>query len=72
MAMTIPRQLGSRRKSQRRRTLGTATVELALVAPILIALMFGIIEMGLLMNHVLSLKQAAREGARIGAGWAYA
>ena len=65
--MTIPRQAGSKRKLQRRRTGGTVTVELAIVAPILIALMFGIIEMGLLMNHVLSLKQAAREGARIGA-----
>ena len=35
MAMTVPRQTGSRRKLQRCRTWGSATVELALVAPTL-------------------------------------
>ena len=33
MAMTVPRQTGSRRKLQRCRTWGSATVELSLVAP---------------------------------------
>ncbi len=43
---------------------GTTTVELALVAPLLILLLFGIIEFGLMVKDVIGLNQAAREGAR--------
>ena len=46
---------------------GAATVEFALVAPVLIVLLFGIIEFGTVFKDVLSLNQAAREGARAGA-----
>ncbi len=46
---------------------GTATVELALVAPLLLLLLMGIIEFGLLFEHFMLLKNAAREGARTGA-----
>lgn len=43
---------------------GTASVEFALVLPLLLGLLFGIIEFGLLFKDQLSLQQAAREGAR--------
>ena len=46
---------------------GTATVELALVMPLLLVLLMGIIEFGLLFEDFMLLKNAAREGARTGA-----
>jgi len=46
---------------------GTVTVELALVVPILLVLLFGIAEFGLLFRDLLILKNAAREGSRAGA-----
>ncbi len=46
---------------------GATTVELALVAPLLIFLLFGIIEFGLMVKDVVGLNQAAREGARVAA-----
>ena len=49
------------------RRAGTATVELALVAPLLLLLLMGIIEFGLLFEDFMLLKNAAREGARTGA-----
>ena len=55
---------------EHRRTLGTVTVEMAIVAPILMILLFGIIEFGFLFWDVLGLKQAAREGARVAAAGA--
>ena len=48
------------------RRAGTATVELALVAPLLLLLLMGIIEFGLLFEDFMLLKNAAREGARVG------
>ncbi len=49
------------------RSAGTATVELALVVPLLLLLLMGIIEFGLLFEDFMLLKNAAREGARTGA-----
>ncbi|MCD6362067.1 MAG: pilus assembly protein [Armatimonadetes bacterium] len=46
---------------------GATTVELALVAPLLIFLLFGIIEFGLMVKDVVGLNQAAREAARVAA-----
>ncbi len=46
---------------------GQATLELALVLPILILLLFGIMEFGRIFNASLTIAQAAREGARVGA-----
>ena len=46
---------------------GTTTVEFALVAPLLIFLLFGIIEFGIMVKNVVGLNQAAREGARVAA-----
>lgn len=43
---------------------GAALVEFAIVVVLLITLVFGIIEFGLLLKDYLTLNQAAREGAR--------
>ncbi|MGI5818072.1 MAG: TadE/TadG family type IV pilus assembly protein [Armatimonadota bacterium] len=43
---------------------GATTVELAMVAPLLIFLLFGIIEFGLMVKNLVGINQAAREGAR--------
>jgi len=45
----------------------TATVELALVLPVLLLMLFGILEMGLLFKDYLMSQQAVREGARTAA-----
>lgn len=53
--------------SRRVRTIrkrGATTVELAMVAPLLIFLLFGIIEFGLMVKNLVGVNQAAREGAR--------
>jgi len=43
---------------------GAAMVELAIILPILIVLVFGIIQFGIAFNRVQGLHAAAREGAR--------
>jgi hypothetical protein len=45
---------------------GQALLEFALVLPILLLLVFGIIEFGLIFFDNLVITQAAREGARVG------
>jgi len=55
------RSLGKGRES------GAVLVEFALVASLLIFLLLGLLEAGLLMNSRLVLVQAAREGARLAA-----
>jgi Flp pilus assembly protein TadG len=46
---------------------GAAAVEFALVLPLLLALLFGIMEFGLVFKDQLAVLQAAREGSRIAA-----
>lgn len=46
---------------------GTVSVEMALVTPLLITLLFGIIEFGFIFKDLLMIHQAAREGARVAA-----
>jgi Flp pilus assembly protein TadG len=46
---------------------GAAALEFALVAPILIVLVMGIVNFGIFFAQSLSLNNAAREGARFGA-----
>jgi Flp pilus assembly protein TadG len=48
----------------RRRDGGAAAVETALVLPILLLLVFGIIDFGRMLNAQITLTEAAREGAR--------
>ena len=58
------RPLCARRKDGER---GAAAVEFALVLPILLLLVFGIIDFGRALNAQLTLTQAAREGVRLAA-----
>jgi len=52
------------RSAQRERERGAAAVEFALVMPILLLLVFAIIDFGRLLNQQITLTEAAREGAR--------
>ena len=42
-------------------------VELAIILPLFLVLVFGVIEFGLTYNNLITLRQGAREGARQGA-----
>lgn len=55
---------GLRGKKRARR--GAAAVELAVVSPLLFAMLFGIIEFGWLFTAQHTMVNAAREGARLG------
>ena len=57
------------RASSRRgtRDRGAAAVEFALVFPLLLLIVFGIIDFGRALNAQITLTQAAREGARLDA-----
>ena len=46
---------------------GAAAVEMAIVLPILILLIFGIVEFSIVFNRLQGLQAAAREGARVAA-----
>ena len=56
----------ARLRPRRRRDDGAAAVELALVLPILLLLLFGIISFGIVFAQKLALSNAAREAARFG------
>lgn len=58
---TIP---GKKPRNRKRR--GAAVVELAIVSPLLFAMLFGIIEFGWLFTVQHTMVNASREGARIG------
>lgn len=44
---------------------GASAVELALLLPILVLIIFGIFQFGLAFNNYLAITHAAREGARL-------
>lgn len=48
----------------RARDRGASAVEFALVAPLLLLLVFGVIDFGRLLNAQITITEAAREGAR--------
>jgi Flp pilus assembly protein TadG len=50
-----------------RRASGAAAVEMALVLPLLLFVVFGVVDFGRMLNAQLTLTQAAREGARAAA-----
>jgi TadE-like protein len=45
---------------------GQSTTELALLAPILLIVIFGLVELASLMSDAMTMASASREGARIG------
>jgi Flp pilus assembly protein TadG len=55
------------RRSSGRRDRGAAAVELALVLPVLLLIVCGIVDFGRAYNAQVALTQAAREGARLAA-----
>jgi len=55
-----------RRKTLWRREDGAALVEFALILPLLVLLIFGVIEFGLLFYNQQVITNASREGARYG------
>lgn len=69
----MPHHLSSRRRDFRRdlrahgRRGGTSFVELALVLPVLLAILMGVIDFGWLARNTLTVANAAREGARAAA-----
>lgn len=67
MMNIISRSHQPKLSSKLRREPGTVAVEFALVAPLLLVLLFGIAELGLLFKDLLILNNAAREGGRAGA-----
>ena len=56
-----------RRADHSDRERGAVLVELALVVPLFLTLVLGLISTGIVYNHKLDLVHAAREGARYGA-----
>lgn len=50
---------------------GSSTVEFALVVPLLIVLVFGILQFGIAFGNQLAITHAAREGARLAAVGAF-
>jgi Flp pilus assembly protein TadG len=67
--VVIARQLPqvSRRRRKRHFDRGAAAVEMALVMPILLSMIIGVIDFSRIFNAEIQLSQAAREGARIAA-----
>jgi Flp pilus assembly pilin Flp len=55
----------NRTKKRRADERGAAAVEFALVLPILLLLVFGIVEFGLAFNRWITVTHAAREGVRV-------
>ncbi len=55
---------GANRRTRRRRSGGQSLVEFALVVPIFLAVLFGIIDFGWLLYSRVTLINATREGAR--------
>jgi Flp pilus assembly protein TadG len=56
--------MGRLRRRADAREAGSALVELAVVVPLLMLLLFGVIEFGLTLNHDVDLTNGVREGAR--------
>ena len=55
----------------RRCATGQSMVEFALILPLLVAFLFGIVELGILFNVYIGMTNMAREGARAGSVYQY-
>jgi Flp pilus assembly protein TadG len=58
-----------KRSHERRHQRGTSVVEMAIVLPLLLTLIFAIGEFSMMYTQWLSLSNATREGARVGVVW---
>jgi hypothetical protein len=58
------------RRSRRRREQGQGLVELALILPVFMVLLLGMLEFGFVFDHTMTLQYASREGARVGSALA--
>ncbi len=58
--------MADRERAKKWNRRGTAAVEFALILPVLVVLVFGIIEFGLLLYDKQVITNASREGARFG------
>jgi Flp pilus assembly protein TadG len=56
---------GRRRRDRCGRDRGAAAIEFALLLPLLLLIIFGIIDFGRALNTQITITQAAREGARL-------
>ena len=67
----VPLRLTSRVARRLRSARGTELIEFALVLPVLLCILGGILDMGLAFNNYVAVTNAAREGARVAAipGW---
>jgi len=61
-ATTQPRITSSRRSES-----GQSLVEFAMIVPVFVLILFGMLEFGFVFSHNLTLQYATREGARTGA-----
>jgi hypothetical protein len=62
--VSIDRTIGGADVTKQKKEHGAVAVEMAIVLPLLLMLLIGIIEFGRVFNVQISLSQAAREGAR--------
>ncbi|MBG0833273.1 pilus assembly protein [Planomonospora sp. ID67723] len=60
----VPAQPGRTRGTARARERGAASVETALMLPVILFLLFAVIDFGRMFNAQITLTEAAREGAR--------
>jgi Flp pilus assembly protein TadG len=61
----VQRARRARRQKPRAASRGAAVVEFALVAPLLILLLFGIVEFGFVFNDYQSVRQGVRDATRV-------
>jgi len=62
--------LARARRRARENTRGQATIEMALILPVLLLIVLGTLEFGFMMDHKLTIQYASREAARNGASLA--
>lgn len=59
-----------RAADRRQRTEGQGLIEFALIVPVFMLLLLGLLEFGFVFDHTMTLSYATREGARSGAAFA--
>jgi hypothetical protein len=65
--LSRPRARGQHHRTRSLRERGAALVELAIALPILMLILFGVVEFGVTYNDFISIRDGVRQGAREGA-----